>query len=61
MSENEIKCLMLKVPELATVLNLKPKTVRNWIADGTCPIKPKKIRGAVRFYLKDVEQYLAGC
>lgn len=59
MNENEIKCQMLKVPQLATVLNVKPKTVRNWIANKTCPIKVRKIRGAVRFHVKDVDQYLA--
>jgi excisionase family DNA binding protein len=59
-SMEQIKCQMLRVPELAKILNIKPKTIRNWISNGTCPIRVKKVRGAVRFYLKDVERYLEG-
>jgi predicted DNA-binding transcriptional regulator AlpA len=44
---------MLKVSDVSNMLGVSPKTVRNWIADGTIP-PPVKINSRILRWDEDV-------
>jgi predicted DNA-binding transcriptional regulator AlpA len=43
------------VQELAGVLGLSSKTIRNQLSAGTFPLKPRRVGGKVLFRLSDLE------
>ena len=52
---------LLRVEELASILNLKPKTIYNSISKGQhFPIRVKRVGRSIRFDSKDVQQFLDG-
>jgi excisionase family DNA binding protein len=46
----------ITVPEVATLLRVRPQTVRNWIAGGTLPAL--KVGRRIRIWRKDFEEFL---
>lgn len=46
---------LLTVEALAERLALSPRTLRNWLYRGTCPIRPIRLGAAVRFDPRDVQ------
>jgi predicted DNA-binding transcriptional regulator AlpA len=58
MMEPDPKRRMLDINELAEILDLSVQTIRNQLCKGTFPIPPKKIGGALRWDIRDVEKYL---
>jgi len=44
--------------ELSEYIGKKPQTIRNEIALGEFPIPRVKLRGALRFDIKDVDAYI---
>ena len=51
---------LLSIPEVAEILNLSPRTIRNQLSLGTFPIKAMRAGGGVRFTKLAVEAYLHG-
>jgi predicted DNA-binding transcriptional regulator AlpA len=51
---------LLSIPEVADVLNLSQKTIRNQLSLGTFPIKAVRAAGGVRFTKLAVEAYVQG-
>lgn len=49
---------LLTVDKLAEFLCISPRTIRNWLTLGVCPIRPLKIKTAVRFDPAEVAAYL---
>lgn len=47
------------VTQLAARLNRKPKTIYNWLCDGTCPIAYTVVHGKKLFAEKDIQDYLS--
>jgi hypothetical protein len=50
---------LLSIKDLARILKVGAKTIRNNLAQGTFPIKAHKIMGRTRFFAADVVQYLS--
>jgi excisionase family DNA binding protein len=60
-TKNAIHRRLLTVEETANYLNLAPRTIYNGIgrkAKKPFPIRPKRIGGAVRFDLQDLDNYI---
>ncbi len=54
---------MLTTSEAAQLLGVKPATLRSWKCRGLGPelVKYPGVRGAVRYCLTDIEEFLASC
>ena len=51
---------LLNIKELSDYIGKKPQTIRNEIARGVFPIPRIKLRGALRFDMKDVDDFIEG-
>jgi predicted DNA-binding transcriptional regulator AlpA len=51
---------LLSIPEVADILSLSQKTIRNQLSLGTFPIKAVRAAGGVRFTKLAVEAYVRG-
>ncbi|PKN66312.1 MAG: hypothetical protein CVU57_06475 [Deltaproteobacteria bacterium HGW-Deltaproteobacteria-15] len=49
---------MLDIKDLATVIGLRPQTIRNKLNCGTFPIKTKKIGRKLLWDIRDVDKFL---
>lgn len=50
---------LLKVKELAAILNVSPKTIYQWAEMGKIPCR--KLNGALRFVWSEIEEWLEDC
>ena len=53
--------LLLKVGEVAKLINVHPNTVRIWGSQGLLPVYRIGLRGDRRFRIGDVESFLRRC
>ena len=51
---------LLNIKELSDYIGKKPQTIRNEIAKGIFPVPRIKLRGALRFDIKDVDDFIDG-
>jgi len=51
---------LLNIKELSEYIGKKPQTIRNEISKGIFPIPRIKLRGALRFDIKDVDDFIDG-
>ena len=51
---------LLNIKELAEYIGKRPQTIRNEIARGVFLIPRVKLRGALRFDIKDVDDFIDG-
>lgn len=49
---------LMDINELANYLSLKCQTIRNKLSNGSFPIAPKKLGGALRWDIREVDQFL---
>jgi len=49
---------LITIDELSNYIGLKPQTIRNQLSNGTFPIPAKKIGGALRWEIREVDKYL---
>jgi predicted DNA-binding transcriptional regulator AlpA len=49
---------LLNIKELAHYIGKRPQTIRNEIARGIFPIPHIKLRGALRFDIRDIDNYI---
>lgn len=62
--EQEVKQekILLTVEETAALLGISPRTIYNKTAPSAkekFPVKPKRIGGAIRFFRRDLDEYIA--
>lgn len=50
----------LTTVEAASVLRLRPQTLRRWASDGSGPLKPRRFAGRLRWSLSELKQICAG-
>jgi predicted DNA-binding transcriptional regulator AlpA len=58
MMESDSRRRLIDINELAKIVNLAVQTIRNQLSNGSFPIPPKKIGGALRWDSRDVEKFL---
>ena len=58
MNTHILRKRLLNINELSEYIGKKPQTIRNEIARGEFPIPRVKLRGALRFDIKDVDDYI---
>ena len=49
---------LIGIKDLAYLLDLKPQTIRNKLANNSFPIQPIKIGGSVRWRLVEVTEFI---
>jgi len=49
---------LIDINDLAEILKIPPKTIRNKLSNGTWPIEPLRIGKAVRWRSSDIEAFL---
>ena len=49
---------LIDINELADYLSLRRQTIRNKLSNGSFPIAPKKLGGALRWDVRDVERFI---
>ena len=50
---------LIDINDLASILKVPPKTIRNKLSNGTWPILPIKIGKALRWRPSDIDMYLS--
>ena len=58
MNTHILRKRLLNINELSEYIGKKPQTIRNEIARGEFLIPRVKLRGALRFDIKDVDAYI---
>ena len=52
--------VLININEVAEILDLSVQTIRNKLSTGCFPIVPKKVGGALRWHIRDIDKYLDG-
>lgn len=50
---------LIDINDLAAILKVPPKTIRNKLSDGTWPIDPFRVGKALRWRQSDVDAFLS--
>lgn len=58
MSAPNPRSLMMRTPEFAAALDVSKTTVKKMLADGTCPVAPRRVGKQWRWSRHEVEQWL---
>ena len=56
--ESTLRPRLINIGQLAIILGLKPQTIRNQLSCGIFPIPSKKINGALRWDIDEVDRFL---